>query len=99
MGGEIVGGVGARRYQRTEGCSFIVIPCGKCIGCRMVRVRAWAIRCMHEAQMHDTSCFITLTYDDDHYGGPSLNYVDFQQFMYRLRKRLGPTRFYMCGEY
>jgi hypothetical protein len=48
--------------------------------------------------MHPVSCFITLTYDDDHYS-PSLNYLDFQRFMYRVRSRLGKTRFFMCGEY
>lgn len=48
--------------------------------------------------MHKENCFVTLTYDDAHYH-PSLNYRDFQLFMYRLRRRLGPTRFFMCGEY
>lgn len=48
--------------------------------------------------MHKESCFVTLTYDDAHYH-PSLNYRDFQLFMYKLRRRLGPTRFFMCGEY
>jgi len=53
---------------------------------------------MHEAAMHDVSSFVTLTYDDAHLSA-SLNYSDFQRFMYRLRKRFGPTRFFMCGEY
>ena len=48
--------------------------------------------------MHDVSSFVTLTYDDSHVE-PSLKYRDFQRFMYRLRKRFGPTRFFMCGEY
>lgn len=59
------------------------------------------MRCMHEAQMHEESCFLTLTYEDSklpQYG--SLNYSHFQKFMKRLRFRLGkPLRFYMCGEY
>lgn len=47
--------------------------------------------------MHDYSSFVTLTYEDnDKY---SLDYRDFQLFMKRLRKALGPVRFYMCGEY
>lgn len=49
---------------------------------------------MHEG----VSSFVTLTYDDEHFN-PSLNYSDFQHFMYRVRARLGPTRFFMCGEY
>lgn len=53
---------------------------------------------MHEASLHQVNSFVTLTYDQDHFD-PSLNYRDFQKFMYRLRTRVGPTRFYMCGEY
>lgn len=75
------------------------LPCGRCIGCRLSRQRAWAIRCMHESSCHEVSSFVTLTYDDSHLVSPSLNYSDFQRFMYRLRRKLGPTRFFMCGEY
>lgn len=60
----------------------------------------WAVRCMHEGQMHAESSFITLTYDRSHLSpNGSLAYGDFQAFMKRLRKRVGPVRFYMCGEY
>jgi len=55
---------------------------------------------MHEAHMHESSCFLTLTYDDihlPHHG--QLVYRDFQLFLKRLRKRAGTLRFYMCGEY
>lgn len=54
---------------------------------------------MHEAQMHEHSSFITLTYDDDHLVSPSLQYRDFQLFMKRLRRQVGPLRFFACGEY
>lgn len=56
---------------------------------------------MHESQSHDFSCFVTLTYDDEHmpYGG-DLHYRHFQLFLKKLRKRLGrPVRYFMCGEY
>lgn len=53
---------------------------------------------MHEAQMHEVSSFVTLTLDDDHYI-PSLDHGVFQKFMKRLRRALGPTRFFMAGEY
>lgn len=76
----------------------LTLPCGRCIGCRLVRVRSWSIRCMHESQMHDVSSFVTLTFDDKYYK-PSLEYKDFQKFMYRLRERFGATRFFACGEY
>lgn len=48
--------------------------------------------------MHDVSSFVTLTYDQKNYS-PSLDYLDYQRFMYRLRDRFGPTRFFVCGEY
>ncbi len=55
---------------------------------------------MHEASLHDSNCFITLTYDDDHvprFG--SLLMDDWQKFFKRLRKRVGSLRFFGCGEY
>jgi len=78
------------------------LPCGQCVGCRLERSRQWAIRCMHEAQMHEKNCFITLTYNDDHIPSDrSLHYRDFQLFIKRLRKRYPGRRirYYMAGEY
>lgn len=48
--------------------------------------------------MHETNSFVTLTYDEKNYE-QSLNYQHFQNFMKYARKALGPTRFFMCGEY
>lgn len=77
------------------------IACGQCIGCRLERSRQWAVRCMHEAAMHNANCFVTLTYDEEHLPARNnLNYVDFQKFMKRLRKSAGhKVRFYVGGEY
>lgn len=78
------------------------LPCGQCIGCRIDKAQAWATRCVHEAQVHDVSCFATLTYSDEHLPSDgSLNYEHFQLFLKRLRKRIAPqrVRFFMCGEY
>lgn len=61
------------------------LPCSKCIECRLEFARQWAIRCVHEAQMHPQNCFITLTYDDKHLESSKLIYKDFQDFMKRLR--------------
>lgn len=80
----------------------LFLPCGQCIGCRLERSRQWAVRCMHEAQLHENNIFVTLTYDDDHIPTDfSLNYRHFQLFMKRLRKDFSGrnVRFYMCGEY
>jgi hypothetical protein len=78
------------------------LPCGQCIGCRIDRSKMWAVRCMHEASLHDNNIFITLTYSDEHLPeNGNLDYTHFQKFMKRLRKRFSKRniRFYMCGEY
>lgn len=74
------------------------LPCGQCVGCRLTRSRHWAIRCIHEAQLHRENCFITLTY---RVAPVSLDYHDFQVFIRALRDRIRPrsVRFFMCGEY
>lgn len=78
------------------------LPCGQCIGCRLERSRQWAMRCMHEASLHESNAFVTLTYDDEHLPRRGmLDYPEFQRFLKRLRKYFAPAkvRFYMCGEY
>lgn len=78
------------------------LPCGQCVGCRLERSRQWAVRCVHEASMHEANCFLTLTYDDGSLPvSGSLVYDDFQRFMKRLRKFFSDLRirFFMCGEY
>ena len=78
------------------------VPCGQCIGCRLDRARSWSVRMMHEAQLVDEKCFITLTYDDEHLPADgSLRKSDFQKFMKRLRKEYSDRRisYFMCGEY
>lgn len=88
--------------KRHDTVKSLSLPCGQCVGCRLERSRQWAIRCMHEAQMHEKNCFITLTYDDAHLPSDrSLHYRDFQLFIKRLRKRYPRRRirYYMAGEY
>lgn len=79
----------------------VTVPCGQCVGCRLMRSREWAVRCIHEAQLHSDNCFITLTYADEHLPeGRSLQLEHYQKFMKRLRKANGPAiRFFHCGEY
>lgn len=80
----------------------VEVACGQCIGCRLERSRQWAIRCVHEASLHDENCFITLTYDNEHLPPDgSLKVEDFQKFMKRLRKHFNGERirYYHCGEY
>lgn len=101
--------------RKGDVIQYLKLPCGSCDGCRLERARQWAVRCVHEARMHERNCFITLTYNDEHIPDRGeLNYRDFQLFMKRLRKRFQykvrgkkyhgpvasrPIRFFMCGEY
>ena len=89
-------------WKRKDGLTPINLPCGQCIGCRLNRSVMWATRCMHEAQLYDDNCFITLTFDEEHLPQDySLNHDYFQKFMKRLRKEIYPrkVRYFMCGEY
>lgn len=101
--------------DESKGHPYQVIPCGKCIGCRLEYSRQWANRCMLELQYHESAYFVTLTYDDYHvpisyYADPdtgeampsmSLCKRDLQLFLKRLRKRFEGQRirFFACGEY
>lgn len=93
-GGEVV------FAERGKVARELELPCGQCVGCRLERSRQWAIRCIHEASLHEANSFVTLTYDDVHMPSDgSLVYSHFQKFMRRLRKTGRKARFYMCGEY
>lgn len=104
-GGEVVIGNDWRGDGR-----WLELPCGRCIGCKLERGRAWSIRITHEAQLFDSNLFLTLTYAPECLPASlSLEYPDFQGFMKRLRRRLvgvsvgpdggRPIRFFCCGEY
>nr|QJB19186.1 MAG: replication initiator protein [Microvirus sp.] len=59
-------GAQVKILKRTDlSPSNIKLPCANCIGCRLDRSKQWAIRLMHEAQLHEESAFITLTYNTD----------------------------------
>jgi len=62
----------------------------------------WAVRCLHEAQLYDDNCFLTLTYSPENIPDDgSLDKSHFQLFLKRLRKKISPRRisYFMCGEY
>lgn len=91
-------------FDVTKGFSDmeVTLPCGKCIGCLLERSRQWAVRCMHEASLHEENCFVTLTYDDEHLPADgSLDRRAFPLFMKRLRKAHDGKRirYFHCGEY
>lgn len=80
--------------------STFQLPCSKCLACRLDYARQWAVRCVHESQMHPKNSFITLTYNDENLGDNKLDYVDFQKFMKKLRKLTNePIGMFVTGEY
>jgi len=79
-------GKGNKRYDIQR---QLLLACGQCVGCRLERSRQWAIRCTHEKQMHDESCFATLTYNEENLpANNSLEHRHVQLFIKRLRKAL-----------
>ena len=79
----------------------LLLPCGKCIGCRLEYSKQWAVRCMHEAQMWKENSFVTLTYNEENLPyGSTLVPEHFTRFIRALRKTTAdPIRYFMCGEY
>lgn len=100
---------GSMRFSHAAGKAFragsmpagaLGLPCGQCIGCRLERSRVWAMRCVHEASLYDSSVFVTLTYDDDNLDRRmSLDFDDLKSFFHRLRYYVPGFRYYACGEY
>lgn len=90
----------SRKAFGIQGYS-IDLPCGRCVGCLLERAKSWALRCVHESQMHEHNSFITLTYHPDHLPlNNSLEKKDFQKFIRALRQGTKKKiRYFMCGEY
>ena len=90
---------------------YVIVPCGKCLGCRLDYSRNWADRMMLELETSKKAIFVTLTYDEDSVpvqlddNGVCLGYTfdirDWQKFMKLLRKRFRDRklRFYTGFEY
>ena len=75
------------------------VPCGQCIACRLNYAKFWSIRMMQELKKHDSACFATLTYDNEHLPEDNLLHKrDLQLFWKKLRKERH-VRYFCCGEY
>lgn len=94
-------GVVFNPLKALNSTNVLTFPCGKCYGCRLDRAEAWAIRCVHESQMHEANSFVTLTFDRENLPADySVNVRTFQLFMKRLRSEVSlPLRYFACGEY
>lgn len=82
--------------------SGLCVPCGKCPACLANQRAEWIFRLKQEAKYSEFSCFVTLTYDEEHVPRDmSVNKKDVQDFHKRLRKHFlpGDMRFYLVSEY
>lgn len=62
----------------------------------------WALRMCHENKYWEESCYLTLTYDDEHLPiNGNLQKRDVQLFLKRIRKDIEPRKikYFACGEY
>lgn len=95
----------------ADNTDAVLIPCGRCIGCRLDYSRKWADRMMLELAVQKKAIFVTLTYDNEHipivYDDDdfpicfTLKKEDVQLWMKRVRRHYGDKslRFYLAGEY
>ena len=98
-------------FKKSQGYKDkpVLIPCGKCVECRLEKQRQWAIRCKHESRSWKKNCFITITYNDESIPYDwSVRKAELQNFFKRLRRNLErkgrdlkkmPLRYFACGEY
>ena len=90
------------RDPRYSYKKYMLVPCGKCLHCKLNNAKIWSIRIMHELKNWKSACFVTLTYNDEHLPADgSLDKQDLQKFFKRLRKNLGgrKIKYFACGEY
>lgn len=91
-----------RVYGTAPGAG-VEVRCGRCMPCRALRREAWALRILLEISCHPATSWVTLTYSD-----AAMPRVDvrgtlypkhFTRYIRRVRKDLGPTRYFGVGEY
>lgn len=90
----------------TKGQYRAIVPCGKCLGCRIDYSREWANRMCIELDDNPSAIFLTLTYNNANLpftdsGYPTLSKRHLQLFFKRLRKVYSGCRirYYIAGEY
>lgn len=85
--------------------TYLLVPCGKCLACRVNRRREWTARLQQEIIYSSSAIFLTLTYSDEHLpldenSNPCVSKRDVQLFLKRLRKHYGPgIRHFLNSEY
>lgn len=88
--------IGIKRSQ------FLLVPCRKCIPCKINKTSEWSMRLMMELESWDTARFITLTYKNGT-TPPNKTLVseDVTAFFKALRQNLNgrKIKYFACGEY
>lgn len=75
----------------------IEVGCGRCTHCRIQRSKEFTMRLIHELPYWEKSCFVTLTYDEEHTDG-QLHKTHLQDYFRELR-RSNKIKYFACGEY
>ena len=89
----ISGAVAFHNEKRYGDTKQILLPCGRCTGCKLQRANDWATRCGHEASLHEHNAYITLTWNEKKLETQTLCHDDWQRFAKRLRKALTSIRY------
>lgn len=85
------------RYRSGEVGSWIEVPCGCCMPCRITRTLEWTVRLQDHLQLHPgAAVFLTLTYSDDPL---TLVPQDLVNFNRRFRYAVPGISYYSVGEY
>lgn len=88
-----------RSMRSKYGDDLLLLPCGKCLGCKFDKAKDWATRVYCESLYHEKSCFLTLTYDDYHLPkNQDINKENVLDFIKKLRNRGEAVRYFGCGE-
>lgn len=79
----------------------MLVPCRKCIQCRVSARLPWELRLRHELARHGyIGSFVTMTYSDDKYDvRQGLNYQHLKKYWHDLRKAGYRFTYYCVGEY
>lgn len=79
----------------------VYYPCRRCMSCRISITQEWTTRLECELRFHSSSCFLTLTYDDEHLPvDGSLRPEHMRDFLKRLRYYIPEKiKYYGVGEY
>lgn len=65
----------------------MIVPCGSCPDCLIMKAQAWSIRLLTQESIAKNSYFITLTYADEYYPG-YLKKKDLQNWLKRYRRKV-----------